>query len=60
MEQVSRIGMDTSKHIFQLHFQLHSVDAAEWTCVGEVESSLLKEEDSHAQIAQTLHTRVPG
>ena len=31
MEQVSRIGMDTSKHIFQLH----GVDAAERACPAQ-------------------------
>jgi hypothetical protein len=31
-----------------------------WTCLEKVESTLVKDEDSHAQTPQTLYAGIPG
>src|SRR3954466_9900731 len=37
-----------------------SVASKDWTCVGNVESPLVKKVDSYAQTAQPVHSRVSG
>src|SRR4029453_9196314 len=39
---------------------LHAAPLGHWTCIGKVESSLVKEEYSHAQTAKPFHARGSG